>query len=211
MRWLRDRLRTRAYLHGTAIRKLNLGCGRHPLPDWLNTDLRPKSGGVVRLDAARRFPFGSGLFAYVYSEHMIEHLPYERGVRMLAECHRVLAAGGKLRIVTPDLAFLFALHGGELSDLQRRYVEWATRNHVRWAPRPEPVFVINNFFRDWGHQLIHDESSLRRALEDVGFEDVVRVPLGESGDPVLRGLENEERMPEGFLALESLVLEAVRG
>jgi hypothetical protein len=64
--------------------------------------------------------------------------------------------------------------------------------------------------RDWGHQFIYDEKILRSMLESVGFCDVVRSSLGESDDEEFRGLENEGRMPEGFLALETIVLEATR-
>jgi len=70
--------------------------------------------------------------------------------------------------------------------------------------------VINNYVRDWGHQFIYDDRTLRFALEGAGFAQLERRLLNDSSDPTLRGLENTERMPEGFLQLESLTLEAVK-
>ena len=89
--------------------KLQLGCGNHPLDGWLNTDASPRAADVMRLDAARRFPFPDDAFAYVYSEHMIEHVSFRSAERALAESFRVLAPGGKIRVSTPDLAFLIDL------------------------------------------------------------------------------------------------------
>lgn len=48
----------------------------------------------------------------------------------------------------------------------------------------------------------------RRALEVSGFVDVHSYRINESDDLALKNLENEERMPAGFLQLESFTLEA---
>ena len=68
--------------------------------------------------------------------------------------------------------------------------------------------VVNNFFRDWGHQHIYNEAVLRRELARAGLREIRRHELNQSDDPELSGLENEERMPPGFLRLETIVLEA---
>ncbi len=49
---------------------------------------------------------------------------------------------------------------------------------------------------------------MRGALESAGFSPAERRDLNESGDETLRNLENEGRLPQGFLRLESLILEA---
>ena len=120
-----DRRLARRCLEGTGRPKLHLGCGNHHLDGWLDTDLHPRSERVARLDATRRFPFADGVFALVYSEHLIEHVSFPEGAAMLRECFRVLSAGGRIRVATPDLAFLTALHRGGLSALQKRYLAWA--------------------------------------------------------------------------------------
>ena len=95
--------------------------------------------------------------------------------------------------------------GGELSPLQERYLEWATAD----LPGKSAAFAVNHFFaRPRGHEFIYDEATLRGALESAGFSPAERRDLNESGDETLRNLENEGRLPEGFLRLESLILEA---
>src|SRR3954451_18626949 len=85
------------YLARHKVRKLQIGCGDNLHDGWLNADLFPRSASVIHLDATALFPFGDESFDYVFSEHMIEHVPYEQGLRMLSECHRVLKRGGKIR------------------------------------------------------------------------------------------------------------------
>jgi predicted SAM-dependent methyltransferase len=186
----------------TRFKRLNLGCGDNPLPGWFNTDIDPNRGeGVFRLDATKPFPFRSNSFEEIFTEHMIEHLPYTDVLAMLRECHRVLQPGGKLRVSTPDLKFLIALHE-PTTELQRRYIKWATDLFIPWAPRPNSAFVINNFVRDWGHTFIFDEPTLREAFEQAGFENITSCSLGP--------LENKSRMPDGFLQLETFTLEGTK-
>ena len=199
----------RRYFAESDAPKLHLACGNHPLGGWLNTDISPRSPGVMRMDMARAFPFPDGAFAYVYSEHAIACLPFPSAAVALAECFRVLAPGGKIRVSTPDLAFLVDLWqsaDGERSELQERYLEWASAD----LPGKGAAFVVNHFMCAWGHEFIYDEPTLRGALESAGFSQAERRGLNESGDAALRNLENEGRMPEGFLRLESLILEAVK-
>lgn len=207
---LNDRKVIEAYLGSHRVRKLQVGAGKSPLSGWLNSDISPSAREIVYLDATRPFPFGDCVFDYLFSEHMVEHVTYAEGLHVFGECHRVLKPGGKVRIVTPDLRFLIELYQQDKTPLQRAYIEWATDEHVRGTDSYEETFVINNFVRDWGHSFIYDERVLGQALERVGFTDIVRCELNESGDEELRGLENEARMPDGFLRLESLVLEATK-
>jgi predicted SAM-dependent methyltransferase len=197
------------YLRTAPVKKLQLGCGVHLHPGWLNSDLEPPPG-AIHLDVTRTFPFADRSFDRVYSEHLIEHVSYRQGAHLLSECRRVLKPGGRLRVATPDLAFLVELYRADKSDRQRNYIEWSTRSYIPDAPVHADTFVINNFVRDWGHKFIYDEKILRSLLETVGLRGVARYALGESDDAELRGLENEGRMPAGFLALETIVLEATR-
>ena len=75
-------------------------------------------------------------------------------------------------------------------------------------PGGEAGFVIDRFIRGWGHRFIYDEPILRGALERTGFRDPTRRGLNESSDAALRGLANAGRMPDGFLEMETLTLEA---
>jgi SAM-dependent methyltransferase len=82
---------------------LNLGCGNRFAPGWRNFDIRPSSPDVERLESHLRLPLADGSADFVYSSHMLEHLPPSDVPAFLAECRRVLRPGGVVRIVVPDL------------------------------------------------------------------------------------------------------------
>ena len=71
--------------------------------------------------------------------------------------------------------------------------------------------VINNYVRDWGHQFIYDFDTLKFLLLDVGFMDVVECKILNSDHRALKCLEHVDRHPEGFLELESLIVECKKG
>jgi len=153
---------------------------------------------------------GDQQFDYVFSEHMIEHIPYLEGFSMLSECYRILREGGTIRITTPNLAFLIDLYKNDNSDVQNEYMKFATDGFIKYAPCVDSTFVINNFVRHWGHQFIYDEKTLRAAMERAGFKKVTRRELNESDAVALRALEDTNRMPERFLRLESFTLEGTK-
>jgi predicted SAM-dependent methyltransferase len=196
------------YLAHEGAKKLQLGCGKNPLSGWLNSDFFPKPKDVIHIDATQRFPFEDGTFDYVFSEHMIEHIPYGMGHAMLTESWRVLKVGGKIRVSTPDLAFLIALYQDDKSALQEEYIRFSSEYCK--AAFCADTFVINNFVRDWGHAFIYDEKVLRFTMETAGFRELTRFTLNASNDAALQDLENEGRYPEGFLRLETLTLEGTK-
>ena len=203
----------RQYFSQTTTPKLHVGCGKHILSGWLNTDsyLQDPSLPIYLFDASQKFPFANATFAYVFSEHMIEHISYSAGLHMLSECLRVLKPLGVLRLSTPDLDFLLDLRRPDKSPLQREYIRWAAETNMPNVPDPTNVtFLINNFVRDWGHTFIYDEKTLRQSLQLAGFSNLQKCDLQESSVECLRNLENETRMPSGFLRLESMVIEATK-
>ena len=199
-----------AYVASHGVRKLHLGAGPQTLPGWLGTDLEPQGSAVVRLDATRRFPIGDGVFDYVYSEHMIEHVPWQAGRAMLQECRRILRPGGRIRVATPDLAVLLALYRDARDAAADRYIHWITDHALPGIGTYKAAFVINNAFRAWGHQFLYDGELLESALSDAGFVDVRRYRYGESDDPQLRGIERHGRNigDEDIAAFETMIFEA---
>jgi predicted SAM-dependent methyltransferase len=199
-----------SYLAEHQTRKLHIGCGFNNLENWLNSDCFPHSNNVLHLDARETFPFKDNQFDYIFSEHMIEHVSFTNGLYMLKECYRILNKNGKIRVSTPNLQFLIDLYRSNKSDIQNNYIRWSTDAFLKNAPIYDATFVINNFVRDWGHLFIYDERTLRFSLESVGFKNITKCALNESDDDSLVNLENENRMPDGFLALESLILEGTK-
>jgi len=90
-----------SYLAATDSPRLQIGAGSNVLAGWLNTDYFPDRADFIHLDATGRFPFDDSSLDLIFSEHVIEHVPLDGGVNMIAESFRVLKPGGRLRISTP--------------------------------------------------------------------------------------------------------------
>ncbi len=199
------------YLASHRVRKLHLGAGTSPLDGWLNTDLRPGRPGIVLLDVREAFPFPDQTFDFVFSEHLIEHLSFQEGGWCLGESFRVLRPGGEIRVATPSLERLARLYRPELTDQERAYLEWATDRFLPHVGAYEPGFVVNNFFRSWGHRFVYDLATLSHALTNAGFVDLRSYAPGCSDLPELKGLEGHASViGEQANAFESIVVEGRR-
>ena len=201
------------YLNENTDKKLQIGCGNNHLKGWLNTDLL-YNNQTAYLDVKEKFPFPDNIFNYIHSEHLIEHLTYKEQLRMLNEVHRVLCKGGKIRIATPSLDFLFNLYKDE-NKTNKEYIDWAIDSFINIENlkkdnyNTKTVFVINNFVRDWGHKFIHNENSLHKILVITGFKNIKNEKVNVSADKVLDGVEQHgNNIPEEFNKLESIVLTA---
>lgn len=200
------------YLAAPGPHRLEIGAGANAKPGWIATDINPGQGPadrpVIALDATRDFAIPSDVFDIVYSEHVIEHITFDDGRTMLEECYRVLKPGGMIRIITPSLGFLSRILSSDRSPLEDRYREWSVRSFLPTAPAVTNAFFLNNFVRAWYHTFIYDRETLALSLSLAGFQDIAARDLNASSNPLLAGLENENRLPPGFLDLESMVMEA---
>ncbi|SDS75958.1 class I SAM-dependent methyltransferase [Actinopolymorpha singaporensis] len=200
------------YLATHGIRRLQIGAGRTSLDGWLSTDISPGPYGSVFLDASKAFPFDDAVFDTVYSEHMIEHISWDDGLFMLSEIRRVLKPGGVVRIATPDLAVLLSLYGRDQSALGEKYVRWITDEFLPQVDVYDASFVINNAFRNWGHQFLYDGNLMEMAMSRAGFADIRRCSPGESSHADLRAVESHGKhvADEEMAAFETMVYEGAR-
>lgn len=112
-------------------RLLNLGCGNRFHPAWVNVDLAPVAPSVLRHDLCQPLPFGDQAFVAVYHSHVLEHLPREKALPFLRECHRVLESGGILRVAVPDLEAVATLY---LENLRGALAgDHKCRDHYEWS------------------------------------------------------------------------------
>jgi predicted SAM-dependent methyltransferase len=85
------------------LKLVNLGCGAHYHPDWINLDKNPLSPDVTHVDALARLPFMDSSIDAVYSSHVVEHLTSGDALVALEDVRRILKPGGLIRLVTPNL------------------------------------------------------------------------------------------------------------
>jgi SAM-dependent methyltransferase len=224
------------YLTSNSIKKLQVGAGRNPLPGWLNTDYEPTANSIIFLDATTPFPFNDAAFDYVFSEHMIEHISYLEGIIMMKEVFRVLKPGGKVRIATPDINYIVGLFSLNKTREQHQYIEYVLTEYMGlYSPsksklhgrRPEydidfehvrryypnvnedgVCFIVNQFFRGFGHQFLYDEHSLGAIMKEAGFENICRYKPKESDDINLQGIESHGSLIGEMMSdFETMVLE----
>ena len=206
------------YLENYEVKKLHIGCGTNIYHGWLNTDLNYNEH-VAFLDASNTFPFDNGVFNYVYSEHLFEHLKFKQQMNMLKEAYRVLKKGGVMRVATPSIDFLVTLYKESSSEESKCYSQWAVNHSPLLLSVKKELqdkshyhcYVINNFFKAWGHQMIHDFSSLKALALQCGFSDIRSCKVGESQDFHLKNIERHGTIiPPKMNLLETMVVELVK-
>lgn len=207
------------YLKGEGPKKLQIGCGYNPAEGWFNTDLEPTSNEIFYMDASLPYQIEDNSFDFIFSEHIFEHLTFEQECNMIRECQRILKPGGVMRMAIPHAGFLFNLYQNPEIPVHKNYVNWAMNNNyeckkvldVVGGVENTAVYVINNFYRDWGHEVLHDYASISGLLTKLNFREVKKKEVGESDYPELKGIEKHGGIiaPE-FNLLETLVVEAVK-
>jgi predicted SAM-dependent methyltransferase len=158
--------------------RLHLGCGQAPIPGWVNIDVQALPGVDRVLDVRDGLPYRD--VAAIYAEHFLEHLDVAEGLACLAECRRVLAPDGILRISTPNLDWVFATH--------YRHGQWPTDQDAI-----SDCFQLNRAFHGWGHRFLYNRPALVAALTAAGFSKISMHRYGESDVPELVGLERHEK------------------
>lgn len=168
--------------------KLHIGCGGHALPGWVNLDVHP---APLCWNVQWGLPFADGAATHVFVSHLFEHLffPHD-AMAFLGELKRVLAPGGRVRLVVPDVAQLIdAYHRGDRAFFARRAAHWANArgdgpllaqflNYAGAGPDPGYLFEA--------HKFGYDFETLSHLLREAGFEGVVRSGYMASADPALR-------------------------
>ena len=83
--------------------KLNLGCGQYKKPGFVNVDAVEAANADVTWDLEKfPYPFEDQSASVIEMDHSLEHLnaPFD----VMAECHRILAPGGRLTIRVPHFS-----------------------------------------------------------------------------------------------------------
>ena len=151
------------------MKYLNLGCGNHYHPDWLNIDLVSTGPGVMAHDLSKGIPLPAASCDVVYHSHVLEHIPPAQAPGFMRECARVLKPGGILRVAVPDLETICRLYleklegalGGNAAsahDYEWMVIEmydqavrehWQSRMwaHFQTSPLPNEAFVRSRIGR----------------------------------------------------------------
>jgi hypothetical protein len=224
---------------------VHLGCGVITPPGWINIDgswnarlakypvLRralhalhvtsadkiqvPWNPDILIHDLRKPLPFGDGCAATIYSSHLLEHLYFQEGQRLIRECFRTLAEGGVLRIVVPDLRSIVLDYLGENSFPESSNEFEGTCSADRLNQRllmRSPVPPSRNFFyrlySSWKdfhtHKWMYDADSLKHHMRSAGFVEVRGMALHESRIAGIEQVEDPSRVLRG----EGICIEGVK-
>lgn len=102
------RLRARLFKNNSpikqgAIRRLHWGCGSKATRGWINADILKGRGIDISCDILDGLPLDNNCIDYAVGIHALSEIAYSDIVPALQELHRVLRAGGVLRLALPDL------------------------------------------------------------------------------------------------------------
>jgi predicted SAM-dependent methyltransferase len=140
------------------------------------------SSDIVRHDVTDGLPFDRGAVDYLYSSHMLEHLEPDAAREFCEECYRVLADGGWVRIVVPDL-----------EELAERYFAGDEAFFENETGPMADRFLQKSMLRDF-HRWAYDAESLKHRLVQAGFDEagVFKRSYGEGEVPDLDVVETHE-------------------
>jgi predicted SAM-dependent methyltransferase len=166
--------------------RLHLGSGGHPLEGWVNIDILGMEPDLY-WDLRSGIPFPDGLATAVFLEHVCEHFTLADDLDLLAECRRVLAPDGIVRVGVPDFGRYLESYAADGSFIES----------VR-PGRPTRLLAVAEVALGHGHRSVWDEETLVRVLEESGFTGARRRDWGDSDlDPCPDGAK---RQPESVYA-----------
>jgi hypothetical protein len=177
----------------TTAERLHVGCGSAAWKSWLNVDMKPVPGADRCLSRDRKLPFRG--VRLLVADHLLEHLAFDEALAFLREAHRALVPSGIIRVITPNL-------------------EWVYRTHYRLdhGPRDEGAVLdclrLNRAFHGWGHLFLYNAPTLSASLRKAGFGAVELRGFGESPVPEMRNIDPPGDRPESADLPRVLAVEA---
>jgi SAM-dependent methyltransferase len=157
-------------------------------------------GHVKYLNVTKRLPFEDNVVDAIYLSHVLEHLYLDEGKALLAECFRILKAGGVIRVLMPDtehIAREFILKSQRL-DISA-CLDFNEQLGYRRSSR------IRNILGRWyeastdfhSHKFMYDRVYLKYCLQKAGFASIEEANYNVSRIPEINEVEVKTRIGDG--------------
>lgn len=156
--------------------KLNIGAGSVRRPGFLSVDVRPECNPDIVSVAWDLAVVEEGSVQEIYSRHMLEHLDPHDAVRTIQRWFTVLAPGGSLNIIVPDLAY----HARQILGAVKS--SFADQEHHALASIYGWRDETRGGNREDAHRWGYTEETLCRLLRKAGFVHIARVLSGTDSE-----------------------------
>jgi SAM-dependent methyltransferase len=213
------------------------GCGASAPDGWTNFDASPRlrlerlpmlgtllcaaagrvfPSNVAIGDIVRGLPIPDGTARGVYCSHVLEHLARDDVPTALRNTFKMLAPGGRFRLIVPDLHWRAERYLDAARNADPTAAD-ALMEACRLGVRTKDMHVMAVARRQLGHAAhlwMYDFAALRSLLEAAGFVGVRRCEPGDSGDPWFDAVEDRERFfdsDQRELAIEASPASQLRG
>jgi len=175
---------------------MDLGCGDNINQSFINIDYHWMPGIDVCMDISQmNLPISSDYLKGIFTEHCLEHLPYQEIPRILSEFYRVLKTNGILRIIVPD--------GQIYLEEYNKSLKGQPVNMPFYEGYKTPIERVNGIFRNHGHLFIYDFETFKLLLKEAGFKKIIKCSFNVGIDENL--LKDTE-----WRSVESLYIEAIK-
>jgi len=117
--------------------KLHLGCGNRRKDGYINVDVFPGQN-VDEVFSIDSIPYDDNSVTAIYSEHVLEHLPFNRTEKAIKEFYRVLKEGAELHLKIPDLEQCCKQYVASAGDAFKRWWYKCTIYGIQQSQAGEP-------------------------------------------------------------------------
>lgn len=172
---------------------LNIGCGSNVVSNFINLDYEWRPGIDICWDITKRLPLEDSSILGIFSEHCLEHIPFQSAIFHLGECYRILKPNGTMRLIVPDTEKYIDI-----------YVQKKLGKDIEFPYQTEsektPIMSLNRVFRNHGHCYAYDYETLVELIKNSGFSSVTKVDFR-------KGEESDLFLDSEWRAVESIYLE----
>lgn len=152
---------------------VNIACGPHGKPDWVNLDIYNQPHLTIRADTRCKLPLADNSCLGIHVEHFLEHLdPIDEDMPFLLDCHRCLQPNGILRMITPDIESYTRAYLEPGWDLFKKLGCDEAEPEKAFRTKMEALNYI--FLQEGAHLGGYDAETLELILKEAGFSRVNR-------------------------------------
>lgn len=152
---------------------VELGGGTAPM-FHPNVDVRAAENVDLVVDFNAPLPFRDGSAPNLFSKYAAEHVSWRNIPQLWSECFRILAPGGTMVLVLPNLL-----------EQARRAVEYGDSG--RWHDENGvPCMIFGDLdYPENGHKVGWSPAAICAELRQAGFESVMVLPFGAVGTDMI--------------------------